>query len=97
MESGFATILLWVIIFGVIWFFLIRPQRKQQKQHEEMLEKLEVGDEVVTIGGIKGKIISIKDNNVKLRIASNVDINLVKSSIGQLNNKKEKDEEQSDK
>ena len=82
--QGIYTILMWVAIFGVLWFFLIRPQRKQQKEHDEMLENLEVGDEVVTIGGIRGKIISINDDNIKLRISSNVDIDLVKSSIGRL-------------
>ena len=84
MSQGFLTILMWVVIFGVLWFFLIRPQRKQQKEHKEMLDNLKVGDRVVTIGGIRGKIINIKENNIRLRISSNVDIDLVKNSIGRI-------------
>lgn len=84
MQQGFLTILMWVVIFGVLWFFLIRPQRKQQKEHDEMIENLEVGDRVVTIGGIRGKIINIKENNIRLRISSNVDIDLIRDSIGRI-------------
>lgn len=88
--QGIYTILMWVAIFGVLWFFLIRPQRKQQQEHEDMLENLKVGDKVVTIGGIRGKIISINENNVKVRISSNVDIDLVKNSIGRMDEEREK-------
>jgi len=84
MQQGFLQILMWVVIFGVLWFFLIRPQRKQQKEHDQMIENLEVGDRVVTIGGIRGKIVNIKDNNIRLRISSNVDIDLMKDSVGRI-------------
>lgn len=75
-----------VVIFGVFWFFLIRPQQKQQKDHKEMLNNLKAGDNVVTIGGIKGKIIKIKDDNIRLRVSSNVDIDMLRSSIGRVVN-----------
>lgn len=77
-------ILPFVVIFGVFWFFLIRPQQKQQKQHKEMIANLQAGDKVITIGGIKGKIIKIKDDTIRLRVSSNVDIDLIRSSIGRL-------------
>lgn len=77
-----ASILPFAVIFGVFWFFLIRPQQKQQKEHKEMLSNLQAGDDVVTIGGIKGKVVKIKDNNIRLRISSNVDIDMARSSIG---------------
>jgi len=77
------TILPWVLIFGVFWFFLIRPQKQKQKAHQEMLDKLQVGDKVITIGGIKGKVIKIKEDNLRIRVSSNVDIDFVKSSINQ--------------
>ena len=92
MSQGFLTILMWVVIFGVLWFFLIRPQRKQQKDHEEMIDNLEVGDRVVTIGGIRGKIVNIKENNIRLRIASNVDIDLVKNSVGRIDEENQPEE-----
>ncbi len=92
-----ASILPFVVIFGVFWFFLIRPQQKQQKEHKEMLSNLQAGDDVVTIGGIKGKVVKIKDDNIRLRISSNVDIDMIRSSIGrvikpEVTSKKEKEE-----
>jgi preprotein translocase subunit YajC len=93
MEYLYA-ILPWVLIFGIFWFFLIRPQQKQKKEHQNMLDNLGIGDKIVTIGGIKGKIIKLKENNVRLRVSSNVDIDFVKSAISRVeekndNNKKE--------
>ena len=78
-----------ILIFGIFWFFLIRPQRQKQQNHQEMLDNLKEGDEVYTIGGIKAKIINIKDNIIKLRIASDVDIEVKKDAIGQLDNQKD--------
>jgi preprotein translocase subunit YajC len=92
MQYVYA-ILPWVLIFGVFWFFLIRPQRKQQKEHEDMLNNLEVGDKIVTIGGIKGKIIKLKDDNIRLRISSNVDIDVVQKAIARLDTSEEEAEE----
>jgi len=64
-----------------------------------MLNNLQAGDDVVTIGGIKGKIIKIKDNNIRLRISSNVDIDVVKDSIGRVvtPQKEEKEEKAEEK
>mgnify|MGYP006290181287 CR=1 FL=1 len=92
MQYVYA-VLPWVLIFGVFWFFLIRPQRKQQKEHENMLNNLEVGDRIVTIGGIKGKIIKLKEGNIRLRISSDVDIDVVQKAIARLDKSEEKAEE----
>ncbi|RAK10369.1 preprotein translocase subunit YajC [Halanaerobium saccharolyticum] len=86
MEYLYA-ILPWVLIFGIFWFFLIRPQQKQKKEHQNMLDNLSVGDKIVTIGGIKGKIIKLKDNNIRIRVSSNVDIDFVKSAISRVEEK----------
>ena len=86
MEYLYA-ILPWVLIFGIFWFFLIRPQQKQKKEHQNMLDNLGIGDKVVTIGGIKGKIIKIKDDNIRIRVSSNVDIDFVKSSVSRVTEK----------
>ena len=86
MEYLYA-ILPWVLIFGIFWFFLIRPQQKQKKEHQNMLDNLGIGDKIVTIGGIKGKIIKLKENNVRVRVSSNVDIDFVKSAISRLEEK----------
>lgn len=86
MEYVYA-ILPWVLIFGIFWFFLIRPQQKQKKEHQNMLDNLSIGDKIVTIGGIKGKIIKLKDDNVRVRVSSSVDIDFVKSAISRVEEK----------
>lgn len=60
-----APMILWfVVIFGLMYFMMIRPQKKQQKEMQMMLDSLEVGDKIVTIGGICGKVVKLKDNKV---------------------------------
>lgn len=91
MQYVYA-VLPWVLIFGVFWFFLIRPQRKQQKEHDEMLNNLKVGDRIVTIGGLKAKIVKIKEDNIRLRVSSNVDIDVVQKAIARLDKSEEVEE-----
>ena len=79
-----ASLIPFVLIFAIFWYFLIIPQRQKQKDHQEMIKNLEVGDRVFTIGGIRAKIIKIKDNIVKLRVSSDVDIEVKKDAIGHL-------------
>lgn len=66
--GGFQSILVMVIyiavIFGAMYLLLIRPQRKKQKEEKKMRENLQVGDEVVTIGGIYGRVISLKEDTI---------------------------------
>ncbi|MCD8311484.1 MAG: preprotein translocase subunit YajC, partial [Firmicutes bacterium] len=59
-TSGWLTIVMLVVMFVIFYFFLIRPQRKQEKETNAMRDALAVGDEITTIGGIIGKVISIK-------------------------------------
>ena len=54
-------LLMMVVIFGIMWFFMIRPQQKKQKEEQKMRNNLRVGDELTTIGGVKGRVVSIKD------------------------------------
>ena len=60
--SGLFMIIYLVVIFGALWFFMIRPQRKKQKEEQKMRENLQVGDEIVTIGGVHGRVISLKED-----------------------------------
>ncbi len=72
-------------ILGVMFYFLlIRPQSKQRKQHQEMLDKLERGDEVIASGGIYGRITGLTDKVATLEIAPNVRIKVVRSTISGL-------------
>ena len=64
--SGWVTLILIAVMFVVLYFFMIRPQKKQEKETAAMRNNLQVGDEITTIGGIIGKIISIKDETVMI-------------------------------
>ena len=64
--SIWPTIIMMVVLFGALYFFMIRPQKKQEKMDAEMRDSLAVGDEVTTIGGIIGKVVSIKDETFVL-------------------------------
>lgn len=76
-------LLMMVVIFGIMWFFMIRPQQKKQKEIRKFRESLTKGSNVVTAGGIYGKIKEIDDNNpyVLLSIADGVTIKIDKGSI----------------
>ena len=87
-------IIMLVIFFGIFWFFLIRPQKKREKEHQQMVDNLEIGDKIITIGGIKAKVIKIKDDIIRLRISSDVDIDVVKNAIGSLENEKGKQKQE---
>jgi preprotein translocase subunit YajC len=71
-------------MFGFMYFLLIRPQKKQMENRKRMMENLTPGDIVSTIGGIKGKIILVMEDYVMLEIADNVQVELLKSAVGQV-------------
>ena len=64
MFGGWGIILVYVLIFAAMWFFFIRPQKKKQKKEEEMRKNICVGDEIITIGGFYGRVMSIKDDEI---------------------------------
>ena len=63
-AAAVMNILLLVAMFGVLYFFMIRPQRKKDKELQQMRSKLEIGDEVITTGGVIGRVVSMKDDTV---------------------------------
>ena len=73
-----------IILFGVFYFMLIRPQSKRAKEHRALLAALEVGTEVATAGGIIGKVTELGDNFVTVEIASNVLVKVQRSTISQV-------------
>ena len=80
--SGFAQFVPLILIFVIFYFFLIRPQQKKIKDHKLMVSALKRGDEVVTSGGIIGKIDKVlEDDKIDLLISDNVKIQVVKSTI----------------
>ncbi|MEO8003993.1 MAG: preprotein translocase subunit YajC [Betaproteobacteria bacterium] len=70
-----------VLMFVLLYFLMIRPQSKRAKEHKSMLAALQKGDEVVTAGGTLGKVTKVGDNFVSVEIASNVEIQVQRSSI----------------
>lgn len=79
--SGMEGIIMLVVMFAIFYFLLIRPQQKRAKQHKELITNLKAGDQVVTAGGIHGKVTAVQDALVTLEIASNVRIKISRSSI----------------
>ena len=71
-----------ILIFVVFYFFLIRPQNKRQKEHREMVANLGVGDEVVTAGGVLGKITEVKEQFVTVEVADGVQLRVQRHTIG---------------
>ena len=88
--SGFAQFIPLILIFVIFYFFLIRPQQKKVKEHKLMVSALQRGDEVITSGGIVGKVERILgDDRVDLLISENVNVEVVQSTIQGLLNKPE--------
>lgn len=87
-QSPFASMLIPIILIYVIFYFvLIRPQRKEQRDHKTMLGNLKKNDDIVTTGGIHGTIVNVKEKTFMLRIDDNVKIEINKSAISYLKNK----------
>ncbi len=80
-PSFLVQILPMVLLFGAMYFFLIAPQRKKQKEHEKMLKELQSGDEIVTSGGIFGVITNVKEDRFVVRIAENTKIEIGKGFV----------------
>ncbi len=70
-----------ILIFVVMWFFMIRPQRKQQKELEKFRNELKKGDKVVTVGGIFGTVDEIKDRTVLIKVDGDVKLRVDKNSL----------------
>jgi preprotein translocase subunit YajC len=80
-NPGLMSFLPLIIIFVIFYFLLIRPQRQQQKRHKEMISGLQKNDQVVTLGGVHGVIINVKENTFVLRVDDNVKMEIDKSAV----------------
>ena len=79
--GGMQMWIMLALIFGVMWFFMIRPQRKQQKELQNFRDSLKKGDKVVTIGGIFGTVCEVKEDSVLIEVDNNVKIRVSKQAI----------------
>ncbi len=80
-PSPFGFLMPMIIIFVAFYFLLIRPQQKKQKQHTELVAALQVGDEVLTAGGILGKVTGVSDHYAVVQVSDNTKIKIQKSSV----------------
>ncbi|CUI01079.1 preprotein translocase subunit YajC [Leisingera aquaemixtae] len=91
MDAGaIGQFLPLILIFAIMYFLLIRPQQKKMKQHQAMVDGLRRGDQVVTQGGVIGKVAKVKeDGEIEVEIAEGVKVRVVKATIAQVLNKTE--------
>jgi preprotein translocase subunit YajC len=83
-TGGLMSFLPLLLMFGVLYFIMIRPQMKRQKEHKAMIEAIAKGDEVVTAGGMLGRITKLSESFVHLEIANNTEIQVQRSAITQV-------------
>ncbi len=79
--GGWPMWIMLALIFVVMWFFMIRPQRKQQKELQAFRDGLKKGDKVVTVGGIYGTVAEIRENHVLIEVDNNVKIRVSKQAL----------------
>ncbi|SDE05344.1 preprotein translocase subunit YajC [Limimaricola pyoseonensis] len=88
--QGLESFIPLILIFAIMWFFLIRPQQKKLKEHQAMVAGLRRGDQVVTQGGVIGKVVKVRDDNeVEVEIAQGVVVRVVRSTISAVTSKTE--------
>ncbi len=79
--GNYEIFIMIAIFFAIMYFMIIRPQRRRQKEHQKLISSLSKGDEVVTSGGMLGKILKVGDNSIKIEIAEGTAVKLQKGSI----------------
>ncbi|SDX50734.1 preprotein translocase subunit YajC [Roseicitreum antarcticum] len=89
-AAGLVSILPFVLIFAIMYFLLIRPQQKKLKQHKAMVEAVRRGDQVVTAGGLIGKVYKVKeDGEVEVEVAEGVRVRVLKTTLANVISKTE--------
>jgi preprotein translocase subunit YajC len=88
-AGGIVSFVPIVLIFAIMYFLMIRPQQKKVKEHRAMVEALRRGDQVVTQGGLIGKVVKVTDAEAEIEIAPNVKVKVIKATIAQVMSKTE--------
>jgi preprotein translocase subunit YajC len=86
-QSTMSLVLYFVVFFGIMYFLMIRPQQKQAKKRQELLSSIRVRDQIITAGGLYGKITKVKDNSVILQIADKIEVEVAKSGVVSVENR----------
>jgi preprotein translocase subunit YajC len=90
--SAFASFIPLILIFAIMYFLLIRPQQKKVKEHQAMVSALRRGDQILTQGGLIGKVTKVKEdgsNEIEVEIAENVRVRVIKTTVAQVLSKTE--------
>jgi preprotein translocase subunit YajC len=82
--GGLSMLIMMIVLFGLMYFMMIRPQMKRQKEHRQLVDGLAKGDEVVSNGGIAGRVEDVGDTFITVEIAPNVKIKLQKTAVQQV-------------
>ena len=90
VQTNLMSFVPMLLIFAVFYFFLIRPQEKKRQQHEQMVDSVQKGEDIVTHGGIYGRVekINANDGSIELEITKNVTIKIAKSAIAEIVSRK---------
>ena len=83
-PPGWVQFLPIIGMVAIFWFLIIRPQMRQQKAHREKVAGMKKGDQVVTAGGIVGKVVKVDDNYAEIEIAKGVQVKVVKATVGDI-------------
>ncbi|TDL78132.1 preprotein translocase subunit YajC [Palleronia sediminis] len=88
--GAFASFVPLILIFAIMYFLLIRPQQKKVKEHQKMVEALRRGDQVITAGGIVGKVVKVRDDGeIEVEIAEGMKVRVIRSTIATVRSKTE--------
>jgi len=93
MDSSFLPFVIFAGFIGFMYWFIIRPQREQQRKAREMLNDLSVGDEVITIGGLHGTVVELGDDVMTLRVASDTELVFDKATVGKVLTEEDDDDD----
>lgn len=85
--AAFAQFIPLILIFAIMYFLMIRPQQKRLRDHRDMVSKLSKGDQVVTQGGLIGKVTAVRDDELEVEIATGVKVRVVRSTIASVVNR----------
>ncbi len=83
-PSAWIQVIPFVGMIAIFWFLIIRPQMKRQKEHQQKVAAMKKGDQVVTAGGLVGKVMKVDDTYVELELGTNVRVKAVKATIGDI-------------
>jgi len=79
--SMFSTLIMFALIIFIFYFMILRPQQKKQKEREKMLNDVQKGDKIITVGGVHGTVVGLEDKTLLVQISDNVKVKLEKSAV----------------